>query len=61
MRHVTVPGYSYRGPQDHSRNEEPIIAYIEGGWDALDHRLAELIRRELRVLERATGKSWDVT
>ena len=59
--HVTVPGASYRGPQD-GRVEQPIVAYIEGGFNSLGHQLAEEIRQQLRKLLRKTGeKDFDVT
>lgn len=65
-RYVTVPGYSFRGPQD-PPEATPIIAYIEGGIHALSHQLGEEIRRQLELLKRETlrrdpnDKSWDVT
>lgn len=65
-RMVTVPGYSWRGPQD-PPEAEPIIAYIEGGINSLSHKLGEEVRRQLKLLKREAlrrdpnDKSWDVT
>lgn len=65
-RMVTVPGYSFRGPQDPPQ-AEPIIAFIEGGYHALSARLGEEIKRQLELLKREAlrrdpnDKSWDVT